>query len=93
MRWPKAGLSFHAAMAAANGTGLQFGDVIVGIDGHAIQSSSDLPLWVAMAVPGQQMQDMVIQAQMGHASIETTMSIYGRAPIRRRVDELGKAFG
>lgn len=35
----------------------------------------------------------VIQAQMGHASIQTTMSIYGRAPIKRRVDELGKAFG
>lgn len=34
----------------------------------------------------------VIQAQMGHASIETTTRIYGRAPIRRRVDELGKAF-
>jgi integrase len=35
----------------------------------------------------------VIQAQMGHASIETTASIYGRAPIRRRVDEMAKAFG
>jgi integrase len=35
----------------------------------------------------------VIQAQMGHASIQTTTSIYGRAPIKRRVDELGKAFG
>ncbi len=35
----------------------------------------------------------VIQAQMGHASIQTTASIYGRAPIKRRVDELGKAFG
>ena len=35
----------------------------------------------------------VIQAQMGHASIQTTTTIYGRAPIRRRVDELGKAFG
>ena len=35
----------------------------------------------------------VIQAQMGHASIQTTTAIYGRAPIRRRVDELGKAFG
>lgn len=35
----------------------------------------------------------VIQAQMGHASIDTTMSIYGRAPLRRRSDELGKAFG
>ena len=35
----------------------------------------------------------VIQAQMGHASIQTTTSIYGRAPLRRRVDELGKAFG
>lgn len=34
----------------------------------------------------------VIQAQMGHASIQTTMSIYGRARIRRRVDEFGKAF-
>ena len=34
----------------------------------------------------------VIQAQMGHASIQTTMGIYGRAPIKRRVDELGKAF-
>jgi len=35
----------------------------------------------------------VIQAQMGHASIQTTTSIYGRAPIRRRVEELKKAFG
>ena len=35
----------------------------------------------------------VIQAQMGHASIRTTTAIHGRAPIRRRVDELGKAFG
>ncbi|WP_029528445.1 tyrosine-type recombinase/integrase [Polaromonas glacialis] len=35
----------------------------------------------------------VIQAQMGHASIQTTTAIYGRAPIKRRVDELGKAFG
>jgi integrase len=35
----------------------------------------------------------VIQAQMGHASIQTTTSIYGRAPLRRRADELKKAFG
>ena len=35
----------------------------------------------------------VIQAQMGHASIQTTTAIYCRAPIERRVDELGKAFG
>lgn len=35
----------------------------------------------------------VIQAQMGHASIQTTTAIYGRAPIRRRMDELGKAIG
>jgi len=35
----------------------------------------------------------VIQAQMGHASIQTTTAIYGRAPLRRRVDALGKAFG
>lgn len=35
----------------------------------------------------------VIQAQLGHASIQTTTSIYGRAPMKRRVDELAKAFG
>jgi integrase len=35
----------------------------------------------------------VMQALMGHASIQTTTAIYGRAPIQRRVDELGKAFG
>ena len=34
----------------------------------------------------------VIQAQMGHASIQTTTAIYGRAPIRRRVDALARAF-
>lgn len=34
----------------------------------------------------------VIQAQMGHASIQTTTAIYGRAPMKRRVAELGKAF-
>ena len=34
----------------------------------------------------------VIQAQMGHASIQTVASIYGRAPIQRRADELTKAF-
>lgn len=34
----------------------------------------------------------VIQAQMGHASIQTTAGIYGRAPIKRRVNELEKAF-
>ena len=33
-----------------------------------------------------------IQAQMGHASIKTTMDIYGRAPLARRAHELGKAF-
>lgn len=35
----------------------------------------------------------VIQAQLGHASITTTANIYGRAPIRRRAEELAKAFG
>ncbi len=35
----------------------------------------------------------VIQAQMGHACSQTTTDIDGRAPTRRRVDELGKAFG
>jgi integrase len=35
----------------------------------------------------------VIQAHMGHASIQTTMSIYGRAPIKRLTSEMEKAFG
>ena len=35
----------------------------------------------------------VIQAQVGHASIQTITAIHGHAPIVRRVDELGKAFG
>ncbi|CAN7780157.1 tyrosine-type recombinase/integrase [Cupriavidus necator] len=34
----------------------------------------------------------VIQEQLGHANIQTTMNIYGRAPIQRRTAELGKAF-
>lgn len=34
----------------------------------------------------------VIQEQMGHASTQTVTSNYGRAPIKRRSDELGKAF-
>lgn len=34
----------------------------------------------------------VIQAQLGHASIQTTVSTYGRAPMKRRSDELSKAF-
>lgn len=34
----------------------------------------------------------VIQAQMGHASMQTTTAIYGRAPMKRRADELQKAF-
>ena len=41
--------------SAAAKAGLQIGDVIVAVDGHPIQSSSDLPLWVAMAMPGQQL--------------------------------------
>lgn len=35
----------------------------------------------------------VIQQQLGHASVTTTMNIYARAPLRRRAAELGKAFG
>jgi len=35
----------------------------------------------------------VIQAQVGHASSQTTTAIDGRAPIRRRVKELGRSFG
>lgn len=34
----------------------------------------------------------VIQQQLGHASVSTTMNIYARAPLRRRAAELGKAF-
>ncbi|ART61486.1 hypothetical protein CBP36_21195 (plasmid) [Acidovorax carolinensis] len=34
----------------------------------------------------------VIQEQLGHASIQITMNIYGRAPIKRRTHEIGKAF-
>jgi serine protease Do len=41
--------------SAAAKAGLRFGDVIVAVDGHPILSSSDLPLWVAMAMPGQQL--------------------------------------
>lgn len=33
----------------------------------------------------------VVQAQMGHASVNTTMG-YSRAPVVRRLDELGKVF-
>lgn len=33
----------------------------------------------------------VIQAQMGHASVTTTM-MYGRAPLKRRAGQLGAAF-
>lgn len=35
----------------------------------------------------------VIQAQMGHASIKTTIDTYGRAPEKRLADEIAKAFG
>lgn len=34
----------------------------------------------------------VIQQQMGHASVNTTMSIYARAPLKRRAEELARAF-
>lgn len=35
----------------------------------------------------------VIQGQLGHASIQTTMNTYGRAPLKRQTEELDKAFG
>lgn len=35
----------------------------------------------------------VIQQQLGHSSVTTTMNIYGRAPLKRRAEELGRAFG
>ena len=34
----------------------------------------------------------VIQQQLGHASVNTTMSIYARAPLRRRAEALSRAF-
>lgn len=34
----------------------------------------------------------VIQQQLGHSSVNTTMNIYGRAPLKRRAEELGRAF-
>lgn len=34
----------------------------------------------------------VVQQQLGHADISTTMYIYSRAPLKRRADELSKAF-
>lgn len=34
----------------------------------------------------------VIQQQLGHSSVTTTMNIYGRAPLKRRAEELGRAF-
>ena len=34
----------------------------------------------------------VVQQQMGHSSIKTTMSICSRAPLKRRTEELAKAF-
>ncbi|WP_296509335.1 Do family serine endopeptidase [Rhodoferax sp.] len=47
--------------SAAAKSGLQPGDVIVAVDGHTIESASDLPLWVAMAVPGQQVSVDVLR--------------------------------
>lgn len=35
----------------------------------------------------------VIQKQLGHESITTTMNVYGRAPLSKMADELDKAFG
>lgn len=35
----------------------------------------------------------VVQNQLGHSSITTTMNVYGKAPIKRRIEELAKAFG
>jgi len=57
----------HADSAAAK-AGLQLGDVIVAVDGHPVEASSDLPLWIAMAVPGQQVQlDVMRNGSVVHA--------------------------
>ena len=48
-------------------------------------------LWHPGHCPGGALD--VINAQMGHASIQITTAIHGWAPIRRRVDALRKAIG
>jgi serine protease Do len=58
--------------SAAAKAGLLFGDVIVAVDGHTILSSSDLPLWVAMAMPGQQ---LVIDVLRNGQSIQTRATL------------------
>ncbi len=35
----------------------------------------------------------VVQKQLGHASIDTTMSIYSRAPLARQAEEVKRVFG
>ena len=35
----------------------------------------------------------VVQAQLGHANLSTTMNIYAKAPLQRQVSEIAKAFG
>jgi len=78
---------------AAAKAGLQAGDVIVGIDGHAILASSDLPLWVAMAVPGQQMQiDMLRngKAMQARATLEDPANAKPAPPLMPNVPVLSQ---
>lgn len=35
----------------------------------------------------------VVQAQLGHANLNTTMNTYAKAPLQRRIDAISKAFG
>lgn len=44
------------------------------------------------AVAGDMPMD-VVQRQLGHASINTTMNTYARAPFERQADEMNKVFG
>jgi serine protease Do len=69
--------------SAAAKAGLLFGDVIVAVDGHPIQSGSDLPLWVAMAVPGQQLVIDLLrngQAVQTRATLEDPTLVTPNAP-------------
>jgi serine protease Do len=59
---------------AAAKAGLQLGDVIVGIGGRTIETASDLPRWIAMAVPGQKIRIDYLRggkAQQTLATLET----------------------
>nr|ART89673.1 integrase [uncultured bacterium] len=58
-----------------------------GISGHWLRHTYGTRA-IAAGVPPD-----VVQAQLGHASLETTMSIYSRAPLARQAEAIRRAFG